>query len=147
MKHIISFCIPAAMNARCSSREGDWKQEIGDKRIDSEYQPGMTACCLRNFRCRPSTLTGLKIERARVPGACSFAVGHAAFASCVPGVHALVSILFLSLMLSKKKGRNVQNERSQPSFHLLVLNPSTNHSFIYSFIHLFIHSVIQSFSH
>ena len=38
---------------------------------------------------------GLKIERARVPGARSFAVGHAAFASCVPGVHALVSLLFL----------------------------------------------------
>ena len=37
---------------------------------------------------------GLKIERARVPGARSFAVGHAAFASCVPGVHALVSLLF-----------------------------------------------------
>ena len=44
---------------------------------------------------RPRRSTGLKIERARVPGARSFAVGHAAFASCVPGVHALVSLLFL----------------------------------------------------
>ena len=47
------------------------------------------------FRDGDGLLTDLKIERARVPGARSFAVGHAAFASCVPGVHALVSLLFL----------------------------------------------------
>ena len=37
---------------------------------------------------------GLKIERARMPGARSFAFGHAAFAGCVTGVHVLVSLIF-----------------------------------------------------
>ena len=67
-------------------------------------------------------------------------------------------------MLSRKKEKKVQNERSQSSFHLLALNPYTNshsfiqsfihsinhslfHSFIHSFIYLFIHSFIHSFIH
>ena len=41
-----------------------------------------------------ASFTGLKIERARVPGARSLAVGHAAFASCVPGVHATCTLRF-----------------------------------------------------
>ena len=38
---------------------------------------------------------GLNVERARVPGARSFAFAHGVFASCVPSVNALVSLLFL----------------------------------------------------
>ena len=41
----------------------------------------------------------------------------------------------------------MQNDRSQPYFHLLTFNPSTIHSFIHSLIHSCIHSFIHSFTY